>query len=30
VLLIGLAVDMVNTWLQNAVLLRWYCERKGI
>jgi preprotein translocase subunit SecF len=30
VLLIGLGVDVVNTWLQNAVLLKWHCERKGI
>jgi len=30
VLLIGLSVDIVNTWLQNSVLLRWYCEKKGI
>jgi len=30
VLLIGLVIDLVNTWLQNAVLLKWYCERRGI
>jgi preprotein translocase subunit SecF len=30
VLLIGLSVDIVNTWLQNSVLLRWHCERRGI
>ncbi len=30
VLLIGLLVDVINTWLQNCVLLRWYMERKGI
>ncbi len=29
VLLIGLIVDIMNTWLQNSVLLRWYTERKG-
>jgi len=30
VLLIGLSVDIVITWLQNSVLLRWYCEKRGI
>lgn len=30
VLLIGLIIDIINTWLQNSVLLRWYCERRGI
>lgn len=30
VLLIGLAVDIAFTWLQNSVLLRWHCERKGV
>ncbi len=29
ILLIGLGIDIVNTWLQNAVLLRWHCERGG-
>jgi len=29
VLLIGLIVDLVNTWLQNSVLLRWHLERRG-
>lgn len=29
VLVIGLAVDIVNTWLQNAGILRWYMERRG-
>lgn len=28
ILLIGLLVDMINTWLQNAGILRWYVERK--
>ena len=27
VLLIGLFVDLVNTWLQNSIILRWYMER---
>lgn len=30
VLLIGLLIDVINTWLQNATLLRWHCERRGI
>lgn len=30
VLAIGLAIDLVNTWLQNATILRWYAERRGI
>jgi len=29
ILLIGLSIDIVNTWLMNSVLLRWYLERKG-
>jgi preprotein translocase subunit SecF len=28
VLLFGLAVDLMNTWLFNAGVLRWYIERK--
>ena len=30
VLLIGLLIDIINTWMQNATILRWYCERRGI
>ena len=30
VLLIGLLIDMVNTWLMNAGILRWYMERRAI
>ncbi|MFH1445475.1 MAG: protein translocase subunit SecF [Nanoarchaeota archaeon] len=30
VLFIGLVIDIVNTWLQNSVILRWYVERKGV
>jgi preprotein translocase subunit SecF len=26
---IGVLADMLNTWIQNAGLLRWYLERKG-
>jgi len=29
VIFIGLSVDIVNTWLLNSVLLRWYCESRG-
>ena len=29
ILLIGLVIDIINTWFQNAVLLRWHCERGG-
>jgi len=29
VLLIGLAVDVLNTWLTNAAILRWYVEKGG-
>ena len=28
ILLIGLAVDIVNTWIQNAGIIRWYMEKK--
>jgi preprotein translocase subunit SecF len=30
VLTIGLMIDIINTWLQNATLLRWHCERRGL
>jgi preprotein translocase subunit SecF len=30
VLLIGISIDIINTWLQNSVILRWYAEKKGI
>ncbi|MBN2042829.1 MAG: protein translocase subunit SecF [Candidatus Aenigmarchaeota archaeon] len=30
VLLIGLVFDIMNTWLMNSVMLKWYVERKGI
>lgn len=30
VIFIGLSVDIVNTWMLNSVLLRWYCERRGV
>ena len=28
ILLIGLCVDLINTWIQNAGLLRWFMEKK--
>jgi len=28
VLLFGLVMDLMNTWLLNAGILRWYIERK--
>jgi len=30
VLIIGLSVDIVCTWMQNSILIRWHCERRGI
>lgn len=30
VLMIGLAFDIMNTWITNVVILRWYCEKKGM
>jgi len=30
VLTIGLVIDIINTWFQNATLLRWHCERRGL
>ena len=30
VLLIGLVIDVVNTWLMNAGILRWYMERRAV
>ncbi|MEE9323204.1 MAG: protein translocase subunit SecF [Candidatus Aenigmarchaeota archaeon] len=30
VLLIGLVFDIMNTWLMNSVILRWYCEKRGL
>jgi len=28
ILLIGLLIDLINTWIQNAGILRWYMEKK--
>jgi len=30
ILLIGLIVDIINTWVQNAGLLVWYAQRKTV
>jgi len=29
VLLLGLVADLINTWLLNAGILKWYVEEKG-
>lgn len=29
ILIIGLLVDIINTWIQNAGILRWYMEKKN-
>ena len=29
VLLIGLVADVLNTWLTNAAILKWYVEKGG-
>lgn len=29
ILIFGLLLDLINTWIQNAGLLRWYVEKKG-
>ncbi len=30
VILIGLSADIIMTWLFNSVILRWYCESRGM
>ena len=30
ILSIGLFADILNTWLTNASLIKWYCDKKGI
>jgi preprotein translocase subunit SecF len=30
ILAIGLGADILNTWLTNAGIIKWYCEKKGI
>lgn len=30
ILALGLSADIINTWMTNAGIIKWYCERKGI
>lgn len=30
ILMLGLFADIFNTWLTNASIIKWYCDRKGI
>ena len=30
ILAVGLLADIFNTWLTNASIIKWYCEKKGI
>lgn len=30
ILAIGLFADLINTWLTNASIIKWYCKKKGI
>ncbi|MFH1310939.1 MAG: hypothetical protein ABIH65_00855 [Nanoarchaeota archaeon] len=30
ILSLGLCADLINTWLTNASIIKWYCEKKGI
>ena len=30
ILLIGLLTDIIATWLMNASLIKWYCEKRGL
>lgn len=30
VLLIGLVIDMMNTWLTNAGIIKWYVQKRGV
>jgi preprotein translocase subunit SecF len=30
ILIIGLITDLIATWMMNASLLKWYCEKRGI
>jgi preprotein translocase subunit SecF len=30
VLFLGLVADIINTWLMNATIIRWYADRKGL
>lgn len=30
ILALGLSADIINTWLTNAGIIKWYCDKKGI
>ena len=30
ILALGLIADLINTWLTNASIIKWYCDKKGI
>ena len=30
ILSLGLFADIINTWLTNASIIKWYCDKKGI
>lgn len=30
ILALGLGADVINTWLTNAGIIKWYCDKKGI
>jgi len=30
ILALGLSADIINTWLTNASIIKWYCDKKGI
>jgi len=30
ILALGLSADIINTWLTNVGIIKWYCDRKGI
>ncbi len=30
IILIGLFLDIINTWISNVSIIKWYCESKGI
>jgi len=30
ILALGLCADIINTWLTNAGIIKWYCDKKGI
>jgi len=30
ILIIGLSFDLLNTWLTNSGIIKWYCDKKGI